>query len=84
MLEKMVHNYHRCLTINCSNHTILPEDKQLNPGTYFVCNKNSSQIVEETFCSVDQDPKNWFNNLKLETFLYDSYNISEENGECVW
>ena len=83
MLEKMVHNYHHCLTIDCSNDTILPEDKLLNPGTYFLCNKNSSQIVEETFCSVDQDPKNWFNDLKLETFLYDSYNVSEENGECV-
>ena len=79
----MVYDYHHCLTINCSNDTILSEDKQLNPGTYFLCNKNSSQIVEETFCSVDEDPKNWFNNLNLETFLYDSYNITEENGECV-
>ena len=79
----MVYDYHHCLTINCSNDTILPEDKQLNPGTYYLCNKNSSQIVEETFCSVDEDPKNWFNNLNLETFLYDSYNITEENGECV-
>ena len=79
----MVYDYHHCLTINCSNDTILSEDKQLNPGTYFLCNKNSSQIVEETFCSVDEDPKNWFNSLNLETFLYDSYNITEENGECV-
>ena len=79
----MVHDYHRCLTINCSNDTIFPEDKQLNPGTYYLCNKNSSQIVEETFCSVDPDTKNWFNNLNLETFLYDSYNISEEHSECV-
>ena len=79
----MIHNYHHCLTIDCSNNTILPEDKLLNPGTYFLCNKNSSQIVEETFCSANQDPKNWFNDLGLETFLYDSYNVSEENGECV-
>ena len=79
----MVHDYHHCLTINCLNNTTSPEDKQLNPGTYFLCNKNSSQIVEETFCSVDQDPKNWFNDLKLETFLYDCNNTSEEYGERV-
>ena len=79
----MVHNYHHCVKINCSNDTVLPEDKQLNPGTYYLCNKNSTQTVEETFCSVDPDTKNWFNNLNLETFLYDSYDITEENGECV-
>ena len=79
----MVHDYHHCLTINCLNNTTFPEDKQLNPETYFLCNKTSTQTIEETFCSVDQDSKNWFNDLNLETFLYDCNNSSEEYGERV-
>ena len=79
----MVHNYHHHLKINCPNNTILPGDKLLNLGTYFVCNKNSFYIVEETFCSVNENSNNWFNDLNLETFLCDSCNISKENGECV-
>ena len=81
----MVDAYNHCVKVSCSK--TYPLANKLDPGTYFICNKNRSKTVEETFCSVQNSTSCstlWLNGTRLETFLYDvSENRSENENSCL-
>ena len=69
-LFKMADSFNHCVKVSCSMVDLL--QNPWKPGTYFICNKNQSKTVEETFCSIpDLASYSWFNEGELETFLYD-------------
>ena len=60
-----------CLRITCIRNAV-NISVSLDPGTYYLCNKNRKQNLYDAICtSANADPTNWFEGSNLQTYVAD-------------